>query len=150
MFYIIEKSSQLQQLEFEDCFVRFIPFNNNFHPALTELSLVYVRPLDGKKGYILCINHNESLSLSKDEVFDWLDTHTENLWLLNKKEALHWYYHPDKLFDANLLELVDLTTVLDNACISYYYSKHNALSKDRKSTRLNSSHEWISRMPSSA
>ena len=29
--------------------------------------------------------------------------------------------------------------------------KHGAaLSKDRKSTRLNSSHEWISRMPSSA
>ena len=26
----------------------------------------------------------------------------------------------------------------------------NALSADRKSTRLNSSHEWISRMPSSA
>ena len=127
MFYIIEKSSQLSQLSFEDCFVRFIPFNDNFHPALTELSLVYVRPLDGKKGYILCINHNESLSLSKDEVFNWLDT-LDNIWVLNKKEALHWYYNPNKLFDANLLEFVDLTTVLDNACISYYYSKHNALS----------------------
>lgn len=127
MFYIIEKSSQLSQLSFEDCFVRFIPFNDNFHPALTELSLVYVRPLDDKKGYILCINHNESLSLSKDEVFNWLDT-LDEIWVLNKKEALHWYYNPNKLFDANLLEFVDLTTVLDNACISYYYSKHNALS----------------------
>jgi hypothetical protein len=127
MFYIIEKSSQLQQLSFDDCFVRFIPFNNNFHPALTELSLVYVRPLDSKKGYILCINHNESLSLSKDEVFNWLDT-LGKMWVLNKKKALHWYYNPDKLFDANLLEFVDLTTVLDNACISYYYSKHKALS----------------------
>ena len=127
MFYIIEKSSQLSQLSFEDCFVRFIPFNDNFHPALTELSLVYVRPLDGKKGYILCINHNESLSLTKDEVFNWLNT-LDKIWVLNKKEALHWYYNPDKLFDANLLEFVDLTTVLDNACISYYYSKHNALS----------------------
>jgi hypothetical protein len=127
MFYIIEKSSQLSQLSFEDCFVRFIPLNDNFHPALTELSLVYVRPLDSKKGYILCINHNESLSLSKDEVFNWLDT-LGKMWVLNKKKALHWYYNPDKLFDANLLEFVDLTTVLDNACISYYYSKHKALS----------------------
>ena len=127
MFYIIEKSSQLSQLSFKDCFVRFIPFNDNFHPALTELSLVYVRPLDSKKGYMLCINHNESLSLSKDEVFNWLDT-LDKIWILNKKEALHWYYNPDKLFDAHLLEFVDLTTVLDNACISYYYSKHNALS----------------------
>jgi hypothetical protein len=126
MFYIIEKSSQLQQLSFEDCFVRFIPFNNNFHPALTELSLVYVRPLDSKKGYMLCINHNESLSLSKDEVFNWLDT-LDKIWILNKKEALHWYYNPDKLFDVNFLEPVDIKS-LDNACISYYYSKHNTLS----------------------
>ena len=126
MFYIIEKSSQLQQLSFEDCFVRFIPFNNNFHPALTELSLVYVRPLDSKKGYILCLNHNESLSLNKDEVFNWLDT-LGKIWVLDKKQSLHWYNNSDKLFDVNFLEPVDIKS-LDNACISYYYSKHNALS----------------------
>ena len=126
MFYIIEKSSQLSQLDFEDCFVRFIPLNNNFHPALTELSLVYVRPLDSKKGYILCINHNESLSLSKDEVFNWLDT-LGRIWVLDKKQTLHWYNNSDKLFDVNFLEPVDIKS-LDNACISYYYSKHNALS----------------------
>ena len=125
MFYIIEKSSQLSQLSFEDCFVRFIPFNNNYHPALTELSLVYVRPLDSKKGYILCINHNESLSLSKDEVFSWLNT-LGKIWVLDKKQSLHWYNNSDKLFDVNFLEPVDIKS-LDNACISYYYSKHNAL-----------------------
>ena len=124
MFYIIEKLSQLQQLSFEDCFVRFIPFNNNFHPALTELSLVYVRPLDSKKGYILCLNHNESLSLAKDEVFNWLND-LGKIWVLDKKQALHHYYS-DKLFDVNFLEPVDIKS-LDNACISYYYSKHNAL-----------------------
>jgi hypothetical protein len=124
MFYIIEKSSQLQQLSFEDCFVRFIPFNNNFHPALTELSLVYVRPLDSKKGYILCLNHNESLSLNKDEVFNWLND-LGKIWVLDKKQALHHYYS-DKLFDVNFLEPVDIKS-LDNACISYYYGKHNAL-----------------------
>ena len=126
MFYIIEKSSQLSQLSFEDCFVRFIPFNNNHHPALTELSLVYVRPLDSKKGYVLCLNHNESLSLSKDEVFNWLDT-LGRIWVLDKKQTLHWYNNSDKLFDVNFLEPVDIKS-LDNACISYYYSKHNALS----------------------
>ena len=125
MFYIIEKSSQLQQLSFEDCFVRFIPFNNNFHPSLTELSLVYVRPLDSKKGYILCLNHNESLSLNKDEVFNWLND-LGKIWVLDKKQALHHYYS-DKLFDVNFLEPVDIKS-LDNACISYYYSKHNTLS----------------------
>jgi len=126
MFYIIEKPSQLQQLSFEDCFVRFIPFNNNFHPALTELSLVYVRPLNSKKGYILCLNHNESLLLNKDEVFNWLDA-LGRIWVLDKKQSLHWYNNSDKLFDVNFLEPVDIKS-LDNACISYYYSKHNTLS----------------------
>ena len=34
--------------------------------------------------------------------------------------------------------------------LSREQNEQNAIKKDRKSTRLNSSHEWISRMPSSA
>ena len=127
MFYIIEKSSQLPH-SFEDCFVRFIPTNDNFHPALTDLSLIYIRPLNDKKGYILCLNHNESLGIDKIELLDWLLYHTGKLWTLDKKKALHWFYPlSDKLFDVNFLEPVDIKS-LDNACISYYYSKHNTLS----------------------
>jgi len=127
MFYILERSSQLPH-SFEDCFVRFIPTNDNFHPALTDLSLIYIRPLNDKKGYILCLNHNESLGIDKIELLDWLLNHTGKLWTLDKKKALHWLYPlSDKLFDVNFLEPVDIKS-LDNACISYYYSKHNALS----------------------
>lgn len=126
MFYIIEKSSQLKNLHAEDCFVRFIPFSNKFHPTLTELSLVYVRPLNDKKGYMLCINHNESLSLTKDEVFDWLNNHTEDLWILDKKEALHWYPYNDKLLDVNLIEPID-KSLFGNACIDYYNAIHYSL-----------------------
>ena len=126
MFYILEKSSQLPH-SFEDCFVRFIPTNDNFHPTLTDLSLVYIRPLNDKKGYIMCLNHNESLSIDKIELLDWLLNHTGKLWILDKKKALHWLYPlSDKLFDVNFLEPVDIKS-LDNACISYYYGKHNAL-----------------------
>ena len=126
MFYILERSSQLPH-SFEDCFVRFIPTNDNFHPALTDLSLIYIRPLNDKKGYIMCLNHNESLSIDKIELLDWLLNHTGKLWTLDKKKALHWLYPlSDKLFDVNFLEPVDIKS-LDNACISYYYGKHNAL-----------------------
>ena len=127
MFYIIERSSQLPA-KFGDCFVRFIPKNDNFHPSLTELSLVYIRPLDDKKGYILCIDHTESFGIDKIEILDWLLYHTDKLWVLDKKEALHWMYPlADKLFDAHLLDFVDLTQTLGNNCISYYYSKYTNL-----------------------
>jgi hypothetical protein len=126
MFYIIERKDQLEQLGlFEDCFIKFIPHNNNFHPALTKLSLIYIRPVWDKKGYILCLDHNESFSLDKNEVFSWLNT-LGQLWVLDKKQAMHWYNKPDQLFDANFIQHVDISS-LDNTCIRYYYNKHNAL-----------------------
>lgn len=63
MFYIIEKESQLPFLPpFDKCFVHIISNNYNYHPAISEISLVYVKPFDDK-GYIFCIKHNESLGL---------------------------------------------------------------------------------------
>jgi hypothetical protein len=130
MFYIIERQDQLSQLNsFGDCFIRFIPKNDNFHPALTSLSLIYIRPLDEKKGYILCLNHNESFSLDQNEVINWLNANTHRLFLIDKKQALHWVYPlSKKLLDINFVEFPDLTEALDNSCITYYYSKHINLS----------------------
>jgi hypothetical protein len=128
MFYIIERSYQLQQLKpFDDCFVSFIPKNNNYHPSLTSLSLIYIRPIDGKKGYMLCLDHNESFSLNQIEVIDWLKINTGKLFLLDKKEALHWVYSlSDKLFDINFIKPINLTE-LNNNCINYYYTNHTNL-----------------------
>jgi hypothetical protein len=128
MFYIIERFDQLQQLKpFGDCFVSFIPKNNNYHPSLTSLSLIYIRPIDGKKGYMLCLDHNESFSLNQIEVIDWLKINTGKLFLLDKKEALHWVYSlSDKLFDINFIEPINLTG-LNSSCINYYYTNYTNL-----------------------
>ena len=127
MFYVIEKPSQLLS-KFGDCFIRFIPKNDNFHPTLTDLSLIYIRPLDDKKGYILCLDHTESFSLDKDELFGWLVNNTDRIWVIDKKEAMHWFPYPNKLFDAHLIEFVNLTEALGNNCIDYYYRHHINLS----------------------
>jgi hypothetical protein len=124
MFYIIEKSSQLPTTNFKDCFVRFIPKSNNFHPALTDLSLVYVRPINDKKGYIICLDHNESFSIDKTEIINWLSNNTNRLWVLDKKEAMHWVYPlKDKLFDVNFIEYIDTSNV-GTKCVDFYYSKY--------------------------
>lgn len=63
MFYIVEKEDQLPHLpHFDKCFVHIITNNTNYHPAISEVFLIYVKPFDSK-GFIFCINHNESLSL---------------------------------------------------------------------------------------
>ena len=125
MFYIIERQEQLDQLgPFNDCFVKFIQLNDNFHPKLSPLSLIYVRDLANHKGYMLCLEHSESFALDKQTALNWLLGNTDRLFTLNKKEALYHFAYPDKLYDINFIELVDLTAALDNKCISFFYNKH--------------------------
>jgi hypothetical protein len=91
MFYIIEKQDQLDQLHIgEDTFIHIIPTNENYHPALQNISLIYVRWIKGHKGYILCVNHSESLSLSITDILDKLSK-VNNIYTLDKKAVLHHF-----------------------------------------------------------
>jgi hypothetical protein len=91
MFYIIERKDQLDQLHIgEDTFIHIIPTNENYHPALQNISLIYVRWIKGHKGYILCVNHTESLSLSITGILDKLSK-VNNLYVLDKKAVLHHF-----------------------------------------------------------
>lgn len=133
MFYILEKQEQLDKLKpLGDCFINFIPFSNNFHPKLSPLSLIYIRSLTDHKGYILCLDHNESFSLDKQQAFDWIATHTDKLWVIDKKEAMYWYPNDDKLFDINFIKFPDLTEALNIPAISYYYHTHTNYSTVNK------------------
>jgi hypothetical protein len=91
MFYIIEKQDQLDQLHIgEDTFIHIIPTNENYHPALQNISLIYIRWIKGHKGYILCINHSESLSLSITDILAKLSK-VNNIYTLDKKAVLHHF-----------------------------------------------------------
>jgi hypothetical protein len=91
MFYIIEKQDQLDQLHIgEDTFIHIIATNENYHPALQNISLIYVRWIKGHKGYILCVNHSESLPLKITDILDKLSKIT-NIYTLDKKAVLHHF-----------------------------------------------------------
>ena len=126
MFYIIERQEQLDKLgPFNDCFVQFIQQNDNYHPKLSPLSLIYIRDITQHKGYMLCLNHNESFALSQQNVFEWLLGNTDRLFVLNKKEAMYHFPHPNKLYDINFIEHPDLTGIF-TACHTFYYRLHTA------------------------
>jgi len=126
MFYIIEKQEQLDKLgPFNDCFVQFIQQNDNYHPKLSLLSLIYIRDITQHKGYILCLDHNESFSLPQQNVFEWLLGNTDRLFVLNKKEAMYHFPHPNKLYDINFIEHPDLTGIF-TPCHTFYYRQHTA------------------------
>ena len=51
----------------------------------------------------------------------------------------------------NLQPYIEYTFIVGGNSVNYVPNKHNKFeAADRKSTRLNSSHSWSSRMPSSA
>jgi hypothetical protein len=121
MFYIIEKQDQLDQLHIgEDTFIHIIPTNENYHPALQNISLIYVRWIKGHKGYILCVNHSESLSLSITDILAKLSK-VNNLYVLDKKAMLHHFPTlSPQLID---IQLISSYHTLQNINVEQYESK---------------------------
>ena len=65
MYWLVEDESQLNVLinsSYKKAFIEVIPFSNVIHPAQTHVSLVYIRPLEATKGFMVCIAHSESLN----------------------------------------------------------------------------------------
>jgi hypothetical protein len=71
------------------------------------------------KGYILCLDHNESFQLDKDIVLKWLLDNTQKLFVLNKKQALYHFPYSDKLFDINFIKSIKQPVELP--VIKHYY-----------------------------
>jgi len=105
MFYIIETQEQLSSFKnkrYDKAFIEVISYNDHIHPVLNNVSLIYVRPLSDTKGYIMCINHSESLSLDINDVINVLKN-IETIYVRNKKQFL--YYIPiKKVIDILLIK----------------------------------------------
>ena len=101
MFWLIEDSEQLEDFScqgFDEVFLEVIPYNFKTHPNIDNVSLLYVRPLKAHKGYMLCIDHSETLSLELNAVIEILSK-IKKIYVRDKKSTLQ--YLPLKaLFDT--------------------------------------------------
>ena len=93
----------------------------------------------------LLLNSNyEPISVLPLSVIDW--RHAIKLMYLGRVHVLETY--PDWIVHSERLAIN-----VPSVCVTkdyFHYKKHVKFSRDRKSTRLNSSHIPLSRMPSSA
>lgn len=107
MFYIIETQDQLSQLHLqENCYINVISLSSNYHPILTEVSLIYYKPKYGK-GLIFTINHSEGFYLNLDKVKEFILSH-KTIYVLDKKTTAHLMgeeFLQSKVQDINLLSL---------------------------------------------
>jgi hypothetical protein len=100
MYYIIENQSQFEEFapqQTDRCFVELILNHDLSHPALNDVSLVYIRQEGDRKGYVICISHNEAFSIPFQQVKKFISQYKEvfvrdkktSMYFLNKKNLQH-------------------------------------------------------------
>jgi len=107
MYWLIEEKEQLEKLSYnKQCFISIIPLNHNYHPKLTEISLIYYK-VEGHKGYIFPINHNDGIGIELGLVKEFILKHP-NIYILDKKKSIYFLgeeFLDSKIIDINLLHL---------------------------------------------
>ena len=103
MYWLVENKEQLDLLinsGYNKGYIDIIPKDHIKHPAVNEVSLLYIRPINATKGYIICIDHDEAFSVDSTLV-DTLLSKFKVLYCRDKKELLH-YYPLKTLVDINI------------------------------------------------
>ena len=131
MFWLIEKEEHLDYLKqkpIQEAFVEIIPYHDNIHPALNDVSLVYIRPFNDTKGYMLCVDHSETTSLNKTIIGGILQS-IERVWVRDKKQAL--YYFPLKCL-CDLSQLTPPYIQDPPKVFNHFYYKYPEFTKVNK------------------
>ena len=102
MYWLVEDEEQLSVLTnsgYKEAFIEVIPYNDTIHPVLNHVSLVYIRPIEASKGFMVCIAHSEALNALNTQINEILGKF-EKLYCRDKKEILH-YFPLKTLHDIN-------------------------------------------------
>ena len=93
MYWLVEDEEQLNVLinsGYKEAFIEVIPYNDTIHPVQNHVSLVYIRPIEASKGFMICITHSECLNALNTRIIDLLNKF-EILYCRDKKEILHYF-----------------------------------------------------------
>ena len=93
MFWLIETEEKLREFrekKFKKVFVEIVSLNNKIHPTQNDVSCIYIREINDNKGYIVSINHSESLPIDIQHIYQTLQEF-EEIFVRDKKEFLHYF-----------------------------------------------------------
>ena len=102
MYWLVEDEEQLSVLinsSYKEAFIEVIPYNDTIHPVQNHVSLVYIRPIEASKGFMVCVSHSEALNALNTRINEILNTFNK-LYCRDKKEMLH-YFPIKTLYDIN-------------------------------------------------
>jgi hypothetical protein len=93
MYWLVENEEQLNVLinsGYKEAFIEVIPYNDTIHPVQNHVSLVYIRPIEASKGFMICVTHSEALNALNTRIIDLLNKF-DKIYCRDKKETLHYF-----------------------------------------------------------
>ncbi len=93
MYWLIEDSKKIETLcriKYEVAYVEVIPSSHNLHPVENDICALYIRPKNNPKGYIIPINHSETINLTIDDCLKVLNS-IKCIYVRDRKEFLHYF-----------------------------------------------------------
>lgn len=96
MYWLIEdnkKTDILSRIQIKEAYVEIIPTCPFTHPTENNISCVYIKPIENSKGYMIPIDHSETINIQLSQIEKVLES-IEKIYVIDKKEFLHYFYHP--------------------------------------------------------
>jgi hypothetical protein len=93
MYWLIEDIKHIEticRIKYESAYVDIIPCSHNLHPIENSVCAIYLKPNDDPKGYIIPINHSETINFELEEIEKVLNS-IEKIYVRDRKEFLHYF-----------------------------------------------------------
>lgn len=93
MYWLVESKDQLERLRnsgYKEAYVDVVGVDIQAHPAENKPCLVYIRPLEGTKGYVISLNHTEAINVTFNEVTS-IVAQFEKVYTADLKRMLYYF-----------------------------------------------------------
>lgn len=101
MYYIIETQEQLKKFksyDFSRCIVDIVTNNDHWHPILSHISLVYIRPFKSRAGFVIPINHSESTGLEYSDIEPLISQQIGQIYAIDAKRIRYFFKRKKAVF----------------------------------------------------
>lgn len=118
MYYIIETEEQLQKFstyDFTNCFVDVIPSNDNCHPKLADISLIYIKPFRSRMGFMLSLDHTEAFSLPREAVDAFIRDKLGNIHAIDAKRLRYFTKRDNALYCLKMAQFLATGDLIDES-----------------------------------
>ena len=125
MYWLIENQTKIDhlcQIKHKEAYVEIIPTSPFLHPVENSICAIYIKPLTDTKGYIIPINHSETINFDIEEGIRVLNS-IKNIHIRDKKEFLH--YIKEIPFNSLLQPPPSLTTYIPELTPAHNHINQN-------------------------